>query len=231
MEKRSIVLLLAFFSLFSALQAQIEIDEEKDDNESTTQGFFVKKGQMRIEALECYDFEDLIISFNIKKEHFACDRISIVLQLGNPEKKNSIKEYIYTVDREDFKVLFEDKDYAYFKIFSSPDLDEKSDWKWKDEYNRRIPLQRIDLQYALKKPEVETFKIVALIRCGNIKGVKTVHETKSDGSIVSRDIENWDWSTSTALELDLKNRIFVSYVDAFKNKHKKVTTTDQGCYK
>ena len=214
MKRKSYFLAFAFSLIALSSLAQIDIDEPvNENNKSKTQGFFVKEGKQKIEELECYNFKDLILSFDLKKEHFACDRLCIELEVGNKIKNVSYKYYI---DQDEFSALFEGKDYAYFKVFSSNDMKEKSEWVFKKTYmNSDYPpsyynLTRSRLQHCRSKKNLNDSKIMVKISCGKITGENAVSEARSDGRVVTRKYNTWKWFDSSVFSIDLKNRVFIN---------------------
>lgn len=226
MKKKLVLLAVIFGSITMSSFAQIEIDEPaNDDTESTTQGFFVKGGKQKIRALECYNFKDLIVSFDLKKEHFLCNYLLIELMVGN-ERKNTI--YTYLIDQGDFSELFKGKKYAYFKVFSSDDMEEKSDWVYVTNARDNTPsafhpLTRSDLQYTTNKKSLNDTKI----------SVK-VSRIKTEIKVTLRNAY-WNWTdkweeVNKIFSIELKNRIHVKAAKYYMSGFPKTPVSNGECF-
>ncbi|WP_445456527.1 hypothetical protein [Flavobacterium sp. HNIBRBA15423] len=187
------------------LNAQIEMAKEvSNETESATQGFFVNGGSQKIEALECYTFKDLTLSFDLKKEHFVCDRVDIQIKIGTAET-GWITYKNFSIDQDEFTALFGDKKYAYFKIFSSEDIEEKA--KWYCTISQHF-LTRSRLQYTSIKSDVQGAKMMVKVLCGKITGEGETSEVVSD-RVVTRKYNTWKWTDSSTFDIELKNRIYI----------------------
>lgn len=218
MKKTPILLSMLLILTALSLNAQIEVEPEaeaEDKTESSTQGFFVKGGSQKIEALECYTFKDLILSFDLKEEHFTCDRIDIEILVGTKEKYYSS----FSMSQEEFTALFGGKKYAYFKVFSSEDMRERSEWG----FTRSL------LQHTAKKRNLDGSKMVVKVACGNITGEEEISEVVSD-KVVTRKRNIWKWDESTTFSIELKNRIYVNPAKFFVSEYPKDPVATGDCY-
>lgn len=217
MKRKFTYAFFAFIILSFSSFAQITVE---DDNniESKTQGFFVKNGAQKIDALECYDFKNLILAFDLKPEYFTYDEIFITLTITN-NQRNAMgvvidEQFFLKINKDIFNIQFAGKDYAYFKIFASDDLKEKSEFEYR--YSSVIySLTRSKLQYTTNKKALTDSKMIAEISFGRITGFRTVSETLSDGRVVSNNVNTWEWKPEIEFSIDLKNRIFINPVKAF----------------
>jgi hypothetical protein len=235
LTKGSSILLTTMLSLLTVTSfAQIEVDEpSKENKDSKTQGFFVNGGKQKLDAIECYNFKDLIVSFDIKKEHFVCDQLSIEFEIGNENKNDT---YRYVVDQDEFSSLFEGKEYAYFKVFSSEDMEEESRWYTthyspnSDVAPTHYKLTRSRLQHTKSKKHLENSTITVKIYCGKITGEKEVSKALSDGRVVTNKYKTWKWEDSSTFSIPLKNRIFINIAKFKLLGYPKKPVENGACY-
>lgn len=134
---------MGVFSLLLAFSAasQIAVKEAKAD---TTEGLFVKNGTVKLTSMDCYNFDDLMVAFNLNATHFEYDMIEIKFRCGEKYDGDFVKSYHYT--KSDFLKLFNETDaYAYFQVFKEADMKEKSQWGF----------TRQDLYYTDTKSKAE----------------------------------------------------------------------------
>ncbi|WP_445456529.1 hypothetical protein [Flavobacterium sp. HNIBRBA15423] len=216
MKRKSILFSMMLILLALPLNAQIEIEQEtssEQETESATQGFFVKGGSQKIDALECYTFKDLILSFDLKEEHFNCDGIDIEIFVGKKMyNKGGLRQ-------EEFTALFGGKKYAYFKVFSSEDMKERSKWG----FTRSL------LQHTNIKRDLDGTKMVVKVFCGKITGEEEISEVISD-KVVTRKKKIWKWDESTAFSIELKNRIYIKPLKFMVSDYPKEPVATGDCY-
>lgn len=213
-----------FGIFFSSVTAQINVDEKIEVKESTTQGFFVKNGQQKISALDCYSFDDLILSFDLREEHFTCDQIRIDLIVGDKESKY---EYSYFIDGDNLKDLVKRDDYAFVKVFSSKDLTEKSVW----ENPTTKHLRRSHLQYTNSKSNLDDSKLSVKIYTRKKTRLIPKGTSTPDGSFYNSDIQLWtEWTSPIEFSIGLKNRIFIKYATFFIKGFPKEPVVTENCF-
>ena len=89
------------------VSGQIQVAKPvSENNDSPTQGFFVKGGSEKLTALECYNFKDLIVSFDLKDEYFGYDQVTIKLCVSGKYDETFFK---YTMSMAEFKLKFKDQ--------------------------------------------------------------------------------------------------------------------------
>ncbi len=196
------------------LNAQIEIEQETSSEskpESPTQGFFVKGGSQKIDALECYTFKDLIVAFDLKKEHFNCDGIDIEIFVG---REKYARSHI-GLTQEEFTARFGGKKYAYFEIFTG-DMKERLK-------------KRSLLQHTNTKKDLHDTKMVAKVSCGKITGEEEISEV-FNGQVVTRKKKIWKWDESTTFSIELKNRIYIKPLKFMVSDYPKTPVETGNCY-
>lgn len=217
MKRKSILFSMMLILLALPLNAQIEIEQEtsnEQESESATQGFFVKGGSQKIDALECYTFKDLILSFDLKEEHFNCDGIDIEIFVGK-KMYNRGRGW----KQEEFTKLFSGKKYAYFKVFSSENMEERSDWR----FTRSL------LQHTNTKRDLHGTKMIVKVFCGKITGEEEISEVISD-KVVTRKKKIWKWDESTTFSIELKNRIYIKPFKFMVSEYPKEPVATGNCY-
>lgn len=132
------VFLLISFAGFS----QISI-ENTTKAESNTQGFFVKNGTQKLSSLDCYNFKDMYISFDIDPSFFAYDRVTVTLFRSYKGAPGFTFSYSFT--KEEFARKFKGKKYAYLDLFTEEGMDSKS----------VMGFRRVELQMVGSKKETE----------------------------------------------------------------------------
>jgi len=141
--------LVAWGMAFSQIQV-----ESKIKGDSNTQGIFVKDGTQKLSSLDCYNFKDLIVSFDIDPSFFNYDQILVVLSRGTSQGDGF--HYTYSFTREDFSRRFKGKKYAYLSLFPEEGLDKKS----------VMNFRRVELQMVGSKKEMETSMLFVVIEGG-----------------------------------------------------------------
>jgi|GEM_PF-6972272 len=190
----TISIALLSFSAFS--QIEVKSSSAVDTTQSSTQGFFLNKGATKITSLECYNFSDLIVSFDIKKEYFEYDKIQILVHVGEPYSISSYAGRIFT--QEEFAREFTGKKYGYIDIFSTTNMKEKSQY---------FEMNRADLEFEAggQRYPLET-KLKAIIIGYDIVDTKVVYKTKSDGSVEAVNENTVKPTRLTEFGIDLLNR-------------------------
>lgn len=207
-------LLLALNSI-----AQIEMKTKKDEVKvDSTQGFFVKNGSMKLSTLECYDFDNLIIAFNIDESFFDYDLIKVELGWGIDGNMDMYKTA--QIDKVEFAKRFTKKDkYAYFSIFKTNDPEEVSNWDF----------TKAHLQYTPSNASLNDSKLIAWVS-GVKRTTKKVYRTASDGSVVETNEPAWETPVRLHdLSLPMKNRIKANPIGYKIGKVPKLQTTGN-CY-
>lgn len=218
MKNKSILFSIFLILIALSLNAQIVIEKEtSNETESSTQGFFVNGGSQKIETLDCYTFKDLMVSFDLKDEHFNCDGINVRLTFETEKRFN---RSIASMIQKEFTELFGGKKYAHFTLFSSDDMKE-----WFGNLNRSR------LQHTERKKYLDGSKMVVNVYRGNITGEEVVHEVVSD-KVVSRTREIWKWDKlpTTTFSIELKNRIYIPPAKYFISGDPKRPVETGSCY-
>jgi len=164
-------LLLPAFLFISAIGASQIKMESTSKPESNTQGLFVKGGTQKITSLECYNFKDLVIAFDIDDSFFGYDQIVVGLVESTADVDKSQNGYSYTFTKEDFARRFKGKKYAYLNLFPDANLESKS----------VMNFERADLQYVMTKKEIETTKLFITVYGGMKTGeVQVIYENNRE---------------------------------------------------
>lgn len=195
--------------------AQLNIQEEK--KESKTQGFFVNNGSIKLDDLECYNFKDLIVSFDIQEFMWEADYIYVYLKYGRPESNgqtDALATYSYRITNTDFNRLFKDKEYAYFKVFSTDDMSEKSELFG--------GLRRGALQNTTLKKNVDASILQAKVHVSVTIG-KKIDEY---GNVYNR----YRWDEAANFSIDLKNRKRIPRTYMFNDDKAYAVDTSGDCY-
>ncbi len=166
------ILLVTSFLVAQVSFCQIQV-ENKNKQESTTQGLFAKGGSLKLTSLDCYTFDNLIISFDIQPSYFSFDQV--VITLTRSTDPNSGFAYSYTFSKEDFARKFQGKKYAYFQLFNEDGLDRKS----------VMGFTRVQLQMVGSKKDIESSKIYIKVHGGMKTGdYETAYQ---DGKVITKD--------------------------------------------
>ncbi|TNE55441.1 MAG: hypothetical protein EP338_04020 [Bacteroidetes bacterium] len=144
---------LSIFSMLFCFILQAQIDVEKPVSEevlgdSPTSGFFVNDGQTKLSKMSCYTFKNLVVAFDLKKEHFECDRLDIKIRTGD-FKYREHETYTFYIEKKDLE-KFKGKEYAYVYVFTKDDLKENSPFLNLSR-NRYYPMTRSRLQHTWEK--------------------------------------------------------------------------------
>ena len=217
-----------YFTLISALFAlntfsQITIKETAVAKSDSTQGFFVKGGTLKLDKLECYNFGDLIVAFNIDKSFFDFDVIEITLTWGS--KSDNEYNQMVRLKRSEFAKLVTPEDkYVYFNIFTTSDLKEVS---------KIFPYcKRTYMQHAESKKLADDSRLAASISGYNRTGTKTVYETQSDGKVIATDKEVWtEAKILGSFNIPMLNRIKVGAAAFMFGKWPEEPVVTGDCYK
>lgn len=224
MKRSSILFPILLVLTTLSLNAQIQVEPEVVENaESSTEGFFVQDGNRKVEALECYTFKDLIFAFDLKKEHFVSDAIVIRIKVGTETYNDTYK---YEMDQDEFSALFSGKEYAYFKLFSSENMEEESKWY---STTKKLYLTRSILQHATSKKDLHDAKIIVQVLCSKITGEKETTEVHSD-QLVTRKSHTWDVTDSSTFSIELKNRILIKRFKFITKGYPEAPVATGNCY-
>ncbi len=202
--------------------SQITIKETAVVKSDSTQGFFVKGGTLKLDKLECYNFGDLIVAFNIDKSFFDFDVIEITLTWGS--KSDNEYNQMVRLKRAEFAKLVTPKDkYVYFNIFTTTDLKEVS---------KVFPYcKRTYMQYAGSKNLANDSRLAASVKGYNLTGTETVYETQSDGKVIAREKEVWtEAEVLVSFNIPMLNRIKLSGSAYMFGKYPEEPQVTGDCY-
>ncbi len=208
---------LALPVCFSQLEVQNPKAETKPDSLSN-QGFYVNEGKLKLTQLECYNFGDMIVVFDIKPEYFSYDYIYIDLYSGETSNGYDIHGQI-VYSKEDFFKGNGGKDYAYYYVFYTKDLAEKS----------RFEFTRANLEYAIGLLSVKGVNLRAVLTGSIVKGTKTVYSTTGSGDVVAREKEVESYTKLEEFSIPMLNRKKAAPIK-FGTKQDLPTVTGD-CYK
>jgi len=190
-----------FFLMSSFLgMTQLDIETEKKENPDSKNGLYVKKGQMKLNVIECYDFDDMMVAFDLYDNYFAFDGIKIEIGIAHKDEQYEERYSDYYSKAEIAK--FAGKEYAYFPVVEMVSGEEKS-YFWS---TNRYRLNRVAMQQTSKKKNVENSELRIHIKGGTITGQRTVHERQADGSVISRSEDVWSWTELDLFKVAMKNR-------------------------
>ena len=145
-------LFLSSLMLFS-ITAFSQIDMGKTSKpDSKTQGLFAKGGTLKLASLDCYNFKDLVIAFDIDDSFFSYDRITVTLKRAQSENESNFT-YAYSFTKADFARRFKGKKYAFLSLFPEEALDSKS----------VMDFRRVTLQMVGSKKEMENSKMFIVV--------------------------------------------------------------------
>lgn len=159
----------------------------KTKPESSTQGIFVKNGTMKLTSLDCYDFDDMAIAFDIDDSFFTYDVIQVQLAKGKNGEANQDNIYRYNFTKEEFARKFKGKKYAFLNLFPEQGLDKPS----------VMGFTRARLQLVYSKKDKETTVIYVRISGGTKTGVTSNYDNYSN-RVVYKDTYTYDKLTSLA---------------------------------
>ncbi len=218
MKQFKVSILTLFISIFSYSQIVVNEEKKEEGKISTTEGFFVNGGQLKINELVCYTFPDLVVAFD-KKEHFSgYDEYYATIEIRGAKEKDDNRSLFnpsndkneINMTAEAFNDLFKNTPYGYLLIYPSKDANHKLAWKRKDNTSGgKWPIiSPLRLQFANSKSRVEGVILRFKLYGKTAKAPKIIYDTNAEGSrTVSHEIPQFDYSQLVELKLDLKNRI------------------------
>jgi len=214
------ILVVNLLSMHATGQIELNEDPTKRPDTSSTQGFFMNKGATQIKSLECYDFKDMIVAFDIDESYFDYDYIQIDIDKGDPyiDKYGDVR---YT--QEEFRRLAAGKDYIYVTVFSKEDLKEQS----------RFGFDRAELEFNYHGiiPRKMEKTLNATISGWDITDTKIVYTTKSDGSVEANDVDTEESTILAKFKIDLlngKGKFVAPLIGGFFLR--RLPTTSGNCY-
>ena len=125
--KKIITIIALMGTIVPVCFSQLEVENPKQSvkpDSTSNQGFYVNEGKLKLTQLECYNFDNLIVAFNIDESYFKYDEISIEIFWGLGSDLDEIR--LLNIKKSMFNKQFSTKDkYAYFSVFKTTDLKEE----------------------------------------------------------------------------------------------------------
>lgn len=159
-------------------QINVELPRQSADS---TEGFFVKAGKQKLASLECYNFDNLTLAFNVDPSYFQYEKIIIQLEV----KSGQFNEYakrVFISGKEFNRRFSKGSTYVYFTIFSTANMKEESEWE----------ITRAELEYASTLFLVKNARLVA-----TIYGVTRIGDPELD---------SWNYQPLKEVSIELLNR-------------------------
>lgn len=172
------IIVLSLFICAKTAFSQIQVQSTKKP-ESSTQGLFVKNGTQKLSSIDCYNFTDLLISFDIDEKFFSYDVVLIQLFKSTSYNEGGFP-FNFTFTKEEFARKFKGKKYAYLSLFPDPALDSKS----------VMGFYRTELQCAPSRKAMDISSVFVDVMGGTRTGER---ESKIvNGELRFRDVYNYD---------------------------------------
>jgi hypothetical protein len=216
-----------YITVISALFAlntfsQITLKETAAAKSDSTQGFFLKGGTLKLDTLECYNFGEMLVAFNIDKSYFEYDEIAVVVSWGLDKdiELGGTKKF----KKAEFAKLFIPQDrYAYVQVFKTENQKENSE---------NFDFTRSQMRYTGSKIFASDCKLYLKILARNITGIETTYETRTDGKVVAKEKEVWSlYETLNIIDIPMLNRIKVNGMAYAYHKFPTETEVPADCYK